>query len=413
MRLIHTADWHLGHRLGRIDRADHIRRAVGRVVDVCLRERADVLLICGDLFHDVGRAEVLRESVEHLGAVLAPFFAGGGTALCITGNHDKENLVQVLQQTMRLAAPQNPGLGGELATGRFHLFPGPTFFRLPDPQSAGARVQFVMLPYPTATRYLDEPNQRFTSTEERNRAVRSAFTRRIGTILAHPKFDKRLQTVLAAHVITRGAEIRDGFGLNEGDAVVLDGADLPAGFAYVALGDVHKPQCLGGLSHVRYAGSIERLDLGEAGDEKGVVVVDVGPEGRRGEPRWVPLETTPLYRVRIEDPPAELPGLEDRYPDHEAALVNLHLTYQPGRDNLNDVLAELERVFPNWYERRWAAAGGAAEGVAGAGTAAGPDASNVGETVRGYLAGELAGHPDRDELVALAEALLAEEEAES
>lgn len=226
MKIIHTADWHLGHRLGRIDRADDIRRAVGRVVDVCLRERADVLLICGDLFHDVGRAEVLRESVQHLCEVLGPFFAAGGTALAITGNHDKEHLASTLQQAMRLAAPADTRPGDELRPGRFYLFPGPTFFRLPDAQAPGAHVQFVMLPYPTATRYLDEPNQRFTSTEERNRAVRSAFTRRLGSIRAHPAFDKRLQTVLAAHIITRGAEVRDGFGLSEADAVVLDDADL-------------------------------------------------------------------------------------------------------------------------------------------------------------------------------------------
>jgi exonuclease SbcD len=31
MRILHTADWHLGDRLGRIDRTDDLRRAVERV----------------------------------------------------------------------------------------------------------------------------------------------------------------------------------------------------------------------------------------------------------------------------------------------------------------------------------------------------------------------------------------------
>ena len=414
MKIIHTADWHLGHRLGRIDRGEHLRRAVGRVVDLCLGERADVLLICGDLFHDVGRTEALRESVQHLCEVFGPFFAAGGTVLAITGNHDKEHQASILQQAMRLAVPADTRPGDALAPGRFYLFTGPTFFRLPDAAAPGTHVQFVMMPWPTPARYLDEPGQRFPSTEERNRALRAAFTRRLSHILAHPAFDRHLHTVLAAHVITRGAEVRPGLRLNESDAVVLDDAELPTALAYVALGDVHKPQCLMGLSHVRYAGSIERLDLNEGDDQKGVVLVEVGPGGRRGEPRWIPLEATPVYRVRIEDPPSQIPGLADLYPDHDRALVNLHVIYQSGRDNLNGVLAELEGVFPNWYERHWEAAGGAdADGLAGDTTgalrASDPSSGSVHDTVRNYLAERLAGRDDREELVAMAESLLAEE----
>jgi exonuclease SbcD len=418
MRIIHTADWHLGHRLGRIDRAGHIRAAVQRVVDACLRERADVLLICGDLFHDVGRAEVLRESVQFLGAALAPFFAAGGTVLAVTGNHDREHQASILQQAMKLAAPAETRPGDELRPGRFYLFTGPTFFRMADASSPGTRVQFVMMPWPTATRYLDDPDERFASVEARHRALRAAFTRRIGRVLGHAAFDNGLHTVLAAHVITRGAEVRDGFGLNESDALVFDDAELPTGLAYVALGDVHRPQRLMGLSHVRYAGSVERLGLGDSGDEKGVVLVEVGSAGRTAEPRWIPLESTPIYRVRIDDPAAQLPGLVERYPDHATALVNLDIRYRPGRDNLNEVLAELERVFPNWYVRDWPVAGGdATEGNGGASSPAAGDAAaatgtgtsaDVGDTVRRYLAAQWSEHPDRDELLGVAESLLAE-----
>ena len=58
MKIVHTADWHLGRRLGRIDRTDDLRRAVQQVADVCMRENADVLLVCGDLF-EPSRTEVL------------------------------------------------------------------------------------------------------------------------------------------------------------------------------------------------------------------------------------------------------------------------------------------------------------------------------------------------------------------
>jgi DNA repair exonuclease SbcCD nuclease subunit len=50
MRLLHTADWHLNDRLGRIDRTNDLRVAVERIAALCAVERVDVLLIAGDLF---------------------------------------------------------------------------------------------------------------------------------------------------------------------------------------------------------------------------------------------------------------------------------------------------------------------------------------------------------------------------
>ena len=47
MRIVHTADWHLGDRLGRIDRTNDLRKAVERVAICCTEENADVLLVAG------------------------------------------------------------------------------------------------------------------------------------------------------------------------------------------------------------------------------------------------------------------------------------------------------------------------------------------------------------------------------
>src|SRR5438094_509202 len=179
MKILHTADWHLGDRLGRIDRTDDLRRAVERVADYCARRQVDVLLVAGDLFSELARPDSLREAIRHL-------------------------------------------------------------------QEA----------YPAA----------------------------LARIREHPRFDRALPTVLSAHVHVRGGEVSTLFRISEQEDVVFESDDLPADFAYVALGHIHKPQCIGGHKHVRYSGSIERMDLGESGDNKGVVLFEVGPEGRRGEP---------------------------------------------------------------------------------------------------------------------------------
>ena len=81
MRILHTADWHLGDRLGRVDRTDDLRRAVERVAGYCAEEKVDVLLVAGDLFSELAGPDSLRETVRHLRETFAGFLRGGGTIL--------------------------------------------------------------------------------------------------------------------------------------------------------------------------------------------------------------------------------------------------------------------------------------------------------------------------------------------
>src|SRR5436190_12805001 len=133
MKLVHTADWHLGDRLGRIDRTDDLRRAVERVAAVCRDERADVLLIAGDLFSELARPDGLRDAIRHLQASFEPFLRGGGTVLAVTGNHDNENFCQTLRHAMTLAAPGAGTFGAVAPPGRLYLASEPTLLRLADP----------------------------------------------------------------------------------------------------------------------------------------------------------------------------------------------------------------------------------------------------------------------------------------
>src|SRR5205807_2310322 len=178
MRILHTADWHLGDRMGRIDRTDDLRKAVERVASYCDQEKVDLLLVAGDLFSELSRPDGLRDSIQHLQGVFEKFLLGGGTILAITGNHDNENFCQTLCLVMNLAAPTSSGQGMLHPPGRLYLAANPTFLRLTDRN--GEPVQFFLLPYPTPTRYLrDETSQRYGSLEEKNRHLQSAYSRRV------------------------------------------------------------------------------------------------------------------------------------------------------------------------------------------------------------------------------------------
>lgn len=88
--------------------------------------------------------------------------------------------------------------------------------------------------------------------------------------------------------------------MSDQESIVFTDTDLPTNVAYVALGHIHQPQAIGGRSHVRYSGSVEKLDLGEQRDNKSVTILEVGPAGLVGEPLLLPLPATPVYAIDLD-----------------------------------------------------------------------------------------------------------------
>jgi exonuclease SbcD len=414
MRILHTADWHLNDRLGRIDRTDDLRKAVERVGAYCRDEQVDVLLVAGDLFSELARPDALRETIRHWQEVFTGFLTGGGTIVTITGNHDNENFCRTLQHAMTLAAPLTNAPGERVPPGRLYLAAEPTFLRLRD-RTDSFDVQFVLLPFPTATRYLrGDAARKYASPAETNAILTAAFNQAHADIRAHPAFDPTAPAVLAAHVTMQGSHVGPSlFRMAVTEDVVIHGDGLAGQYAYVALGHIHKPQCLG-ASHVRYSGSIERLDLGESLNQPGVVLFDVTAAGRAGEPAVLPLPGTPVYEVTLLDPHEDLKRLkfeaESEGADLSRDLVNLHIHYTPGTHSLEEILVDAEDLYPRWYARDWVQTNELGEPL----TVGEADRTKtLRETVEEYAGTELQNLDDdeRKELLALLTGLLDECEA--
>ncbi len=407
MRILHTADWHLADRLGRIDRTADLRAAVERIAGYCSSEQVDLLLVAGDLFSELASAEALRDAIRHLQEVFAGFLREGGTILAITGNHDKENFCQTLRHAMSLAAPLADAPGEVVPLGRLYLATEPGLVRVED-RKTGVPVQFLLMPYPTPTRYLtDEATQRYQGLDEKNRTLMDAFTTTLHELRGSAAFSPELPAVLAAHISVQGCDLGKLFRLSETEDVVFTDQELLTGFHYTALGHIHRAQTIAGQLHVRYSGSIERMDLGERDDDKGVVLFDLGPEGIDGEPWTLPLPATPVYEVLIDRPSEELGDLRRRYSDASNHLVRIVCSYTPGVDNREAVLRELEEIFPRWYHREIHEVGG----LGGTLVIGEPSRSlTFEETVRDYLARELQNEDDelRQGVLERVEALMKE-----
>lgn len=399
MKIIHTADWHLCDALGRVDRTADLRARVETVAALCEEHAADVLLIAGDLFSEQASLDEITKALNHLHETFAPFFARGGTVLAVTGNHDRDTRIEMVRAGMRLATVPRPGQG-PLPAGRVYLQNGASLATL---EARGERVQFVLVPYPTVSRYA-EPGDTFRSLDEQNRAFQGRIAAWVRQTPARPDFDAALPTLLAAHLHVVGAEVHSLYKLTERDDVIFDTSFLPTAWDYIALGHIHKPQCLAGMSNVRYPGSLDRLDFSERGDAKGVVLLDIGPSGLRCEPVWLPIPATPMYDVVLTDPESELPTLPSRYPDCKTAIVRILVNATTTGPSRHETTQVLRQTFPRHTEITWARpqpASGTAERFRAQ--------ADYRTTVRKFLTAQLEGDPDQTALLALAESFLTEE----
>ncbi|HET6449569.1 MAG TPA: exonuclease SbcCD subunit D [Conexibacter sp.] len=245
MRLLHTADWHLGRAFHGEDLLGAHAAFVDFVVAAARSAAVDGVLIAGDLYDralpPVDAVRLADEALTRL-AEVAPVVA-------IAGNHDS---------AARL------GFGAELlASAGVHL--------RTDPRSASAPVPLAdgwVYPIP----YLEPDLVREPlGIQERSHAaamsaamelVRADAARRAGPL------------VVMAHAFVAGGMPSE----SERDLAVGGAANVPAfafdGADYVALGHLHGPQVVGG-GLGRYAGSPLALSFSEASQAKSVAVVEV------------------------------------------------------------------------------------------------------------------------------------------
>jgi exonuclease SbcD len=404
MRIIHTADWHLCDRLGRIDRTKDLQARVESVARLCMDREADVLLIAGDLFSEQATVDDMTRALTHLRITFTPFFQRGGTILTITGNHDRDGRINLVRAGMTLAS-SIASQDSNLTQGRMYLINGRAVATLTGADRQP--VQFVLVPYPFPSRY-DLSATEYRTKEEENRLLHARVAEWVKELPTnHPTFKTRLPTVLVAHLHIRGSELNDlsRYVLSERDDVLFDFADLNPGWTYIALGHVHKPQMINGQANVRYPGSLDRLDFGETHDDHGILLVEVGQSGLVREPERLPILPTPFHTIPLTDPEAELPALADRYPDHEMAIVKVTVSQLTGSLSRDEIGRQLRRLFPRLYELKWpemrpsdpSGDGGVDPRV------------KLSKTVNDYLIKRLKDDPDKEAIMALADEFMREE----
>ncbi len=270
MKLLHTSDWHLGARLGRLDRrADH-EKALRGLLELAESVTPDLILHTGDLF-DASRPpyEALELGVRALRrlSAIAP-------TLVLAGNHDSPALLRVIDDLAGAAEPR-----------RLRLVTQPGVVEYPDIAPEPVAVACVPFIAPSAIAdYATGDPARF----EGDYADGVATLNRRLLDEAHAGAGARGIVLYAAHLHVQGARpSRSERRITVGEDYATHVEGLQRAL-YCAFGHIHDPQLLpGGAARGRYAGSLIPLDFGERQQAKQAVLVTIG-DGVEAETHELP-----------------------------------------------------------------------------------------------------------------------------
>lgn len=265
MKLLHIADLHLGKRVLEYSMLDEQREVLSQIVSIAAREQVDAVLVAGDVYdRTVPPAEATVLLSDFLTALSAHHIA----VYMIAGNHDSA-------ERLAFAAPllKNSGVHVEgECHGRLQ-----TYYI----GEGEARVALSLLPYFRPTVLAHEMGVApFSGSEEALAALFAGYDRQAAAY-----------HVLLAHLFVSGSATTDSElpVIGTVDAVPVEAL---AGFHYVALGHLHRPQSLG--ENVVYAGSPLSYSFSEAGQEKSAVLVELA--NGQVSTRRIPL--LPIHAMR-------------------------------------------------------------------------------------------------------------------
>jgi len=262
MRIIHTADWHLGRRFRGIDRTPEIAIALQELLNQAKALDVDAVLIAGDIF-DVPNPTAYAERIAY--QFFCELQAMGIPAIAIAGNHDSASRIDSIAQLLSLAGVRALGKIRRSADGgTIHL------------NTKSGKLCVGAMPFASEQRLLDANSLWQSDAGERRKNYREM----VADLLQNLTSDFRDNTVniLMGHMSIDGARLaKSEVAYYTREKYLLSSQTLPPEAQYIALGHIHIHQRIAKNSPAYYSGSLIQLDFGEAEQEKGFCLIEVEP----------------------------------------------------------------------------------------------------------------------------------------
>lgn len=271
MKILHTADWHLGKKLMGKNRLNEQRALLSEIISIAKSEDVSVVIVAGDVFDSfvppAEAEELFYETLTELAKYALP--------VVIAGNHD---------DALRLSAPRSlaraTGIvlcgdedlsGYNFTGGELSVTGGNGYITL---KKGGETLNVGVLSFPTQGKLLSEAGETEFSEYVAQKLTGSAAC-----------FKKDELNVFVSHLFITGAQVTDERELG-GTKLLPKSITEIEGCNYFALGHIHKPMTVSNENNAVYSGSIMQTSFDDTA-KKRVVIVEL--DGKSTSIKSVPL----------------------------------------------------------------------------------------------------------------------------
>ena len=311
MKILHTADWHLGKKLDRFSRIEEQRAVMEEIVQIADTQKIDVVVIAGDLFDNftpnTDAIELFYKTLKRLS------LQGKRPVIAISGNHDAPKLIDAPDPLAREC--------GIFLIGQpfAQVTPIETEnFSISHSSEGFIELSFAQYPYPLRiihTAYANEPRLKQELEGDKQLSINQFLSDR-WQHLANTYCDPKGVNILMTHLFMnpkQGAPLEEPDGerpIRIGNADMIYTDIVPSQIQYTALGHLHGFKNIGSEEKpIVYASSPLCYSFSEAGQQKYVAIIEAEPN-KAVSLRKIPLtQGKPLVRkhfVSIEEATAWL-----------------------------------------------------------------------------------------------------------
>ncbi|WP_235296077.1 exonuclease SbcCD subunit D C-terminal domain-containing protein [Portibacter marinus] len=304
MRIIHTADWHIGKNLHKVPMQDELRAFFDWLIKTIIERDIQLLLVSGDIFDYANPSAEDRKMYFHFLKRLIDT----DTKIIITGgNHDSAGFLNAPKEILGALDISVIGEATEnMEDEIIEVFDAEGSLNL-----VVAAVPFLK---DKDLRHRDQRHQYNNRTDE----IRAGIARhyeQLGIICAEKYAE--VPCIAMGHLYAIGADPSDSErDIHMGNEAAVDSAIFPEVFDYVALGHIHRPQIIGKNEYIRYSGSPIALSFSEKKDLKSVVLFEVSDKAIT-EPQVIAVpKRRALIRITgsFEEVNRELNDFESSHP---------------------------------------------------------------------------------------------------
>ena len=295
MRILHTADWHIGCRTDGFLRLDEQIKVCEEIVEIANKQKVDMVIVAGDIYDSFLPSADAEKLV--FDTLLKLSDNGNRAVMVVAGNHDDPKR---LSNANVFASLHNIYLVGEMAKINFASLKGKNITPVSSgvghiefKTKSGEKVVVATMPYPSYYRY----KQIKKEGEQLNDSIKEWFKPALSG------FRKDTINIAISHLLTYpvncSLEEFSNYEVVGGAISFVNRENLISQADYTALGHIHQQISIDKINHIYYSGATVNKFFDDVSVHNYVIVADINGKGKAKVERVELTNTKQLISQRV------------------------------------------------------------------------------------------------------------------